>query len=258
MASLSIITVHYKDFASLELTLHSVAKIKKSGPSIEWVVIDGGSNFVGAENLRGAVEQTADVFISERDFGIYDAMNKGLKSATGDFVIFMNAGDCFAEEFSIQALMPRVGMEDVSMIWGAAYEGTHLNRQLKVPRDVDALWYGMPTHHQAMLFRTSLAKKHLYDVSCTIAADYKLVCNVAREIGYRVVISPIPICVFDLTGVSSNRFWLGLQQQQTIRREVLKIGVFLNLMVYVLKAAARIARFALPSIYTLIRYKKCA
>jgi putative colanic acid biosynthesis glycosyltransferase len=141
------------------------------------------------------------------------------------------------------------------MIWGAAYESTAGNeKNLKLPRSKGSLWYGMPTHHQAMFFRRDVFASSRFDCRYRIAADYKLVCEIAAMPSAVIRTTSAPVCVFDLSGTSSRNYWAGLREQQTVRRNVLGIGPIRNLTVFVMKSLARLIRTALPTIYGVSRY----
>ena len=92
-AILSVITVTKEDPAGLTRTLKSV--VQQDYPKMELVVVDGGESLDGSDEFR-EFGHWVDKWISEPDHGIFDAMNKGLALATGDWVIFMNSGDVFA------------------------------------------------------------------------------------------------------------------------------------------------------------------
>src|SRR3954454_18317001 len=95
---LSVITVVLNDAAGFERTARSV--IAQRGVRLEWVVVDGGSTD-GTITIIKSVEGRITRWISEPDRGVYDAMNKGIAAASGDYLLFMNAGDCFADETSL-------------------------------------------------------------------------------------------------------------------------------------------------------------
>ena len=94
MPKISIITICYNE-DRVEDTCKSV--IAQTFKDYEWIFIDGGSNEKYLE-IHDKYKSYMSVFISEKDSGIYNAMNKGLSFATGEFVVFMNAGDCFYDE----------------------------------------------------------------------------------------------------------------------------------------------------------------
>ncbi|HEX8608911.1 MAG TPA: glycosyltransferase family 2 protein, partial [Pedobacter sp.] len=87
---LSVITIVYNNVKDIERTMLSV--LNQSYPNIEYILIDGASND-GTQAVIGRYRNQLAFFLSEPDQGIYDAMNKGLALATGDYVLFMNSGD---------------------------------------------------------------------------------------------------------------------------------------------------------------------
>ena len=91
----SIITVNYNNREGLKRTIESV--IHQTFRDFEFIVIDGGSTDSSAEVLK-AYDEHISYWVSEKDNGIYDAMNKGIRKATGDYLNFMNSGDCFYDD----------------------------------------------------------------------------------------------------------------------------------------------------------------
>ncbi|HWZ04155.1 MAG TPA: glycosyltransferase, partial [Mucilaginibacter sp.] len=96
---LSVITVVYNNVQDIERTMLSV--LTQTYPRIEYIIIDGKSTDGTLKIINRYKDQVAKIF-SEKDEGIYDAMNKGLAAATGDYVIFMNSGDEFYERDTVQ------------------------------------------------------------------------------------------------------------------------------------------------------------
>ncbi len=86
---ISIVTTCLNEYSKIENTLKSV--IFQTYPNFEYIVIDGGSTD-GTANLISKYKNKLFYYISETDIGIYDAMNKGAKIATGDYLLFLNAG----------------------------------------------------------------------------------------------------------------------------------------------------------------------
>ncbi|MEY4383340.1 MAG: putative glycosyltransferase, partial [Bacteroidota bacterium] len=100
---LSIITITYQAELYLERTIQRVIS-QKGLEQIEYILVDGGST----DQTMDIVSRYKNYFhtiISEKDQGIYDAMNKGIKASTGDYLIFMNAGDCFASDQTLEKIL---------------------------------------------------------------------------------------------------------------------------------------------------------
>ena len=101
----SIITITYNAVRLVEQTLLNV--LSQSYPNIEYIVIDGGSTD-GTVDIIKRYESGLTYWVSEPDKGIYDAMNKGLQKATGDYVWFINAGDSLCSSDTVQSVVSRL------------------------------------------------------------------------------------------------------------------------------------------------------
>ena len=182
---ISIITIHYNHGKGLRRTVESILG-QQHRQDWEWIVIDGGSTDGSVDYLTGLKDQIA-VLVSERDAGIYDAMNKGLRRATGEYVWFVNAGDALHGPDVLEKVVSAIrGFEqghggvgpDVvfgdTMFIDDAGEALGLISQLKpqpFPKKLHAgsFRFGMNVCHQSVLLRRSIAPK--YDESYRLAAD---------------------------------------------------------------------------------------
>ncbi|MCU0448389.1 MAG: glycosyltransferase [Bernardetiaceae bacterium] len=163
----SIVTVTYNAAAYLEKTLRSVAS-QTYGP-VEHLVIDGGSTDGTLELVKRAGVAR---WLSEPDGGIYDAMNKGLALARGQWVNFMNAGD----EFCAPTTLAEVFAQDLAQAQ-VAYGHYRIVYQTFVkpklaPDDLSGFWRGMALNHQSVFVRTALAQAHPFDLRYPLAADF--------------------------------------------------------------------------------------
>ncbi len=171
----SIITVCYNAAATLPRTLASVAAQRYR--TVEYIIIDGGSKdgTLGlVEQYRGIVSQ----LVSEPDGGIYDAMNKGLSLATGDYVCFLNAGDTFHSTDTLSSLAAEaVAAEMPDVLYGDTdivdSEG-HFLRHRRLTPPAHLTWrsfrMGMLVCHQAFYAKRSLAVPN--DLRYRLSADF--------------------------------------------------------------------------------------
>lgn len=256
----SIITVCWNAATEIERTLKSVCD--QSCTSFEYIVIDGGSTdetLAVIERYRDRV----DVLVSEKDKGIYNAMNKGLRLAHGRYAIFMNAGDSFADKEVLAKIKTCVeNKNDVlpALIYGDYMRVSGAEASQVIPaRSVQKAWYGMFASHQSMFYNTDYLRENNleYDESYKIAADYKLTLEIVHRVGAERVMR-VPVCVsrFELGGVSHANQDNGLREADRVRKEVLGMSALKRMLIRWMQYGARLLREnkIFRSIYSLLRY----
>lgn len=199
----SVITVTYNAAATLEDTIFSV--LNQPYPSVEYIIIDGGSTDGTVDIIKKYAERLG-YWVSEPDDGIYDAMNKGIAHAKGDYIYFLGADD---------TLFPNV-LERVAqackefpgeIIYGDAlfstrekpYDGAFDSKKL-IHKNIC---------HQAIFYPASIQKKHLYDTHYPALADYALNITLWGK-GYKFHYINLTIAKFRVGGASSKgdlTFW---------------------------------------------------
>ena len=174
VSKVSVITVAYQAKASLKATMASVRQ--QNYPSIEYIVVDGGSTDGTVELLESS--NNLDLWVSGADGGIYEGMNRGLELATGEWVVFMNAGDTFHEPATLTLVMAecqRVSPDIWYGNWhvrgsessdGVAFDDSPHNYGKNV-------WKGDCFSHQAMVSRLAYHRRHPFDTTIRINADLK-------------------------------------------------------------------------------------
>lgn len=189
---ISIITVVFNGKYCLEETIQDV--IHQTYPNIEYIVVDGGSTD-GTLDIIHKYENVIDYWVSEKDAGIYDAMNKGIDLASGKWINFMNAGDTFYSRDVITDLF-NTNEHPESVIYGHVHvrydEGFS---KIKKVGKLSRLWLGMQFCHQSALIQTDYHKENKYNIKNKIAADleffYKLYKNDATFKYMDVIISSV-------------------------------------------------------------------
>lgn len=187
MVKFSIITCTYNAAPVLQRTLDSV--LEQSWTQIEHIIIDGASKDCTLQlakdyQAKNKEEDTEhDVVIqSEPDRGLYDAMNKGLHKATGDYVLFLNAGDVFPSEHTLEDISNEVNERSDGKLPAVLYGDTNVvddsgallhPRRLAPPDNLTwrSFLHGMLVCHQAFYVRTDIAKVEDYDLKYRFSAD---------------------------------------------------------------------------------------
>lgn len=169
----SIITVNYNNYKGLKKTLDSI-KIQTS-KDFEWIVIDGGST----DGSKELLEQNAGIityWVSEKDNGIYHAMNKGINVAKGDYLQFLNSGDSLATPGIIKRFCERNNTEDVIYSNAIIVNGNdHEVKKFHAPNFVKfSYFFGHALNHQATFFSRRCFKDYLYNEENRIASDIEL------------------------------------------------------------------------------------
>jgi hypothetical protein len=152
---ISVITVNLNDAAGLRATAQSVATQER--PPDEWIVIDGGSRDGSLAVIR-EFEALIHSWISAPDRGVYDGMNRGLRRARGCYVLFMNAGDCFAGADSLARIAAALeASPGVDLLFGGTILALPSEHRLyRPPRAPAHLRFGPPAYHQATVFRPTI------------------------------------------------------------------------------------------------------
>lgn len=160
----SVITVVFNAVDSIESTVRSV--LGQTYDNVEYIVIDGGSTD-GTLDVLSRYRQGISHLVSERDGGIYEAMNKGIAAATGDWVGIMNAGDSFADTKVLSRIFgDGEDYENVDVIYGDAISVDGGAEKLHVAPDaVDGLSSGPTYRHGASFVRRETHLQHLFDLS---------------------------------------------------------------------------------------------
>lgn len=212
---ISIITVVFNGVSFIERTVQSV--LGQSYSNIEYIIIDGVSTDGTLTILNQYISKIA-ILISEKDKGIYDAMNKGLKAATGDYVLFLNAGD---ELFDIETLTKVFSKStNADVYYGNTdvvnTEGKTLgDRRLIPPPQLNwkSLKYGMCVSHQSFIAKRLLCD--FYNLDYKISADIDWVINVLKQ-SDKIVNTEMYISKFLAGGTSNKRRKRALKERFSI------------------------------------------
>mgnify|MGYP000020461838 CR=1 FL=1 len=164
---ITVITVVFNGSDSLEETILSV--INQSYENIEYIVIDGGSTDDSIDIIR-RYEHAIDFWISEKDGGIYDAMNKGIAIASGDWVNFMNGGDLFYSTDTIKSIFNNK-LDHSKIIYGDVHIRYNDFTRIQQANSPSKLWQGMSFSHQSVFCDLKYHKMNLFNKKNKVCAD---------------------------------------------------------------------------------------
>lgn len=249
----SVVTIAYNDLAGLRAVADSL--FTQDFADWEWCIVDGGSRDGSADYLAGLADPRVS-FVSEPDRGIYNAMNKGVACARGDYLIFMNSGDAFAAltELSLAA-GDLVSQPD--LLYGDALEvdPDTGKEHLKRARSHRFAWYSMFTHHQAIYYRRGLFDRLQYDETFKLAADWVLTLDALR-LATRVVQVRRPICRFRRGGASfGDDRTLADSEAARVYSKHSGLPAPLAALVFQIKTGINRLRFRFPMIYDRLRMR---
>lgn len=196
---LSIITINYNNKDGLQKTIDSV--MSQTWHDFEWIIIDGGSTD-GSKELIEQYQQHFSYWCSEPDKGVYNAMNKGIAKAKGEYLNFMNSGDIFyATDILEQVFVNHTPNADI--VYGDWCRAEHGGEVLmKAPHDASlAFFYIDNICHQAMFIKSLELKKEGYDETFHYYADWaRWIKMTLDHSSFQYV--PVCICLYDTQGMS--------------------------------------------------------
>lgn len=221
---ITIITINYNNAVGLKRTLDSVAS--QTYHEFEHIVIDGGSTDGSVDIIKDYVNQCVmyDVlWVSEPDKGIYDAMNKGIKKASGEYLLFLNGGDTLASEKALEEVAPHLEGDD--FIIGRVYFSVNGERISTSPllSEKDMSMYYMYLHginHQSAFIKHQLLVNMPYDTTVRMNADWQFFVQQIVIRNATVKFVNLIIADFDKTGLSSNTKAV-VEERQVVLEKIL-------------------------------------
>lgn len=251
--TLSIITITYNNLAGLRKTSDSV--LSQTSTDFEWIIIDGAGTDGTKEYLDALAENNADradlqtcklanlQIVSEPDSGIYNAMNKGIRLAQGEYIQILNAGDCLAApdvtERMLNALAQYSGMQPadtqgkqpVDILYGNMLKvdahGKLINKSGYTEYSLRQFYSSTLNHDCAYIRRMlfSADQYGLYDENLRIVSDWKWYLQAIGLGNVRPVYVDIDVTLFDGGGISETNLALRSQERRRVLEEVLPPAV---------------------------------
>lgn len=216
--TLSVITVVYNNVADIGRTLLSV--LNQTYKQIEYIVVDGGSTDGTLEIINTYNNRIAKL-VTEPDKGIYDAMNKGLALATGDYVIFMNSGDEFYANNTVGKVFAAADGADIyygetEMVNAQRQSLGRRRHQAPAKFNWRSFKYGMSVSHQAIYIRRALAEP--YDPAYQLSADIDWIIRAAKK-AKKIVRVDGYVAKYLVGGMSKAKHRQSLEERFAIMRK---------------------------------------
>ncbi|MGN0243005.1 MAG: glycosyltransferase family 2 protein [Lachnospiraceae bacterium] len=206
MKLISVITVCLNVEEEIKDTIQSV--LEQDFDNFEYLIQDGMSS----DRTLTVVESYAPAFsekgipfriITKKDQGIYDAMNKAVKEAQGEWLIYMNAGDCFADGKVLSRVGRNETLETADIVYGDEILRNNDMYMYKKARPLEAMRFGMPFRHQSAFTRKALLDVTPYSIKYRMGSDYFFYLQMYYE-GKKFAYLPMVISIFDVNGISSD------------------------------------------------------
>lgn len=244
---LSIVTINYNDAQGLAKTLKSVADQHiPDGFELEHIIVDGGSTDGSVEVIRdyATIHHTLYTirWVSEKDKGVYNAMNKGIRMATGDFIQILNAGDILASSDVLAKMFDFVKRytvhrpeaatpytENAGIFYGNMIrqraDGTIEGKSGQVPYSLLNYFTSTMNHDCCWMKRSLFEEYGLYDENLKIVSDWKWFLQAIGLGHVKPVYVDIDMTIFDTTGISERNLGLRNEERRKVLEDVLPPAV---------------------------------
>lgn len=217
---ISVITISFNALNNIENTIISV--VEQEFNDFEYIIVDGNS-LDGTVDIIKKYDNKITKWISEPDSGIYNAMNKGISLATGDFCIFMNAGDCFVDK-NVLYNVSRSLLNECDIYNGNAFFVDDNNKLICYERYRKS--YSIKHFikdsicHQATFIRTNLLRKYPYDESLKMVSDWKfwlqMIC--LEDAVFKGI--NVDVCCFNMNGITNTQKECGKQEREDVLKSM--------------------------------------
>lgn len=225
---LTIITINWNHAAGLEKTMGSV--LEQVCTDYEYVIVDGASNDGSVEVIKKYAEKFGGrlKWVSENDNGIYDAMNKGIRMASGDYVQFLNSGDCLADDNVIERMMSELEKKNYpDILYGNMLkvfsDGHILKDKCFAGNDISFLGFytGTLNHSPAFIKRSLFEEYGMYDETLKIVSDWKWYLQSIILGNVEPVYCDIDVTLFDMYGISETNKALDKAERRQVLEQLI-------------------------------------
>jgi glycosyltransferase involved in cell wall biosynthesis len=229
MLKLSIITINYNNLEGLKKTTKSV--LSQTSKEFEYIIIDGGSTDGSREFIESITVGSKIIlkWVSEKDNGIYHAMNKGIKLAEGEFVQFVNSGDILVDMNVTDQMLRNLENED-QILYGNMIKplpkGLFRDKGFngRKPTMLD-FYYGTLNHSPALIRRSLFERFGYYDENLRIVSDWKWYLQVIILSDIDIKYVPVDVTLFDMSGISNTNRNLEVDERNHVLNELISKNI---------------------------------
>lgn len=198
----SIITVNFNNAMGLKATLESVSR--QSYKDYEVIVVDGASTDESVDVIKSYIPRIADLsYVSEKDSGIYNAMNKGIRMSSGDYLNFMNSGDIFYNELTLEQILPFL-QQGKAIVTGIGYAE---NYEIRPPKPAElslTFFLKNSMNHQAAFIKAAVMKQYMYNENYKIVSDTEFFFRALVLDNCSYLDVSVNVCACEKAGASGN------------------------------------------------------
>lgn len=199
---ISVIIATFNSGRTLRQTLDSIRY--QTYKNVETIIIDG----LSSDNTLEIINEYSDVVtkcISEKDSGIYEAFNKGINLATGDYIGFIGSDDCYCNYNSLEKIIEELS-DDVDVLSACVnlvFEENNTEMLIKSKRSISDIMNGIMLPHQGLLVKTKIMKEYMFNEKHKIISDYEFLLKYVID-GGKIIYCNYPVVYFSNGGISSN------------------------------------------------------
>ncbi len=241
---ISVVTVCYNAVDTIEKTILSV--INQTYPNVEYIIVDGAS-IDGTIEVVCRYRDKIAKFITEPDKGIYDAMNKGVIYATGEWIHFLNAGDVYHTDTVIANFIPQIN-NSTQIAYGDTQYVFSIASKVKKPISLMKMDKQMPFGHPATFVKTAYHKKHLFDSSYKSSGDFKFFYSAYFNDDVNFQYIPIVVADFEAEkGISTmNASQRELEDARILGKDKSIIWLFSHFCITIIRRIKKVIKYYLP------------
>jgi glycosyltransferase involved in cell wall biosynthesis len=243
MQRVSIITVSYNSAKTIRSTIDSV--LSQDYPNVEYIIYDGGSTD-GTQEIVKSYGSKINKFVSEKDKGLYDAMNKGIHAASGDVIGILNSDDVYAHSHVISTVIDTIG-DNTDCVFGDLFffKGDEQDKVIRHYRGKNfspaKIRFGILPPHPTLFVRKSVYDRYgKFDLQFKFAADFDFMARIfyVHRVSYKYI--PDKMVKMRLGGISTGNFRRIIAINKEDLRSCLKNGIRTNFFLFHLKYFSKV------------------